>query len=56
MRFFGIPTKNSPTANVRKSGLIVARIIFGLVAKRKIVRDDDHSQDQTQHVFFIHTN
>jgi len=26
MRFFGIPIKSSPTASVRKSGLIVARI------------------------------
>jgi len=38
MRFFGIPIKNSPTANVKKSGLMVVRITFGLVAKRKTVR------------------
>ena len=38
MRFFGIPIKNSPTASVRKSGLIVARITSGLVAMRKTVR------------------
>ena len=38
MRFFGIPIKRWLSANARKCGLIVARITFGLVAKRKTVR------------------
>jgi len=38
MRFFGIPIENSLIASVKKSGLMVARAISGLVAKRKTVR------------------
>ena len=38
MRFFGILIKNLLTANARKSGLMVARIIFGLVATRETIR------------------
>jgi len=38
MKFFGIPIKNSLTASVRKSGLMVVRTTFGLVVTRKIVR------------------
>ena len=38
MRFFGIPIKNSPTASVKKFGLMVVRIMSGLVAMRETIR------------------
>jgi hypothetical protein len=38
MRFFGIPTESLPTVSARKSGLIVARTTFGLVATRETIR------------------
>ena len=41
MRFFGIPIKNSLTVNVRKSGLMVVRIMSGLVAMRETMRDTE---------------
>jgi len=38
MRFFGIPIKSLPTANARRCGLMVARIMYGSVARRKTVK------------------
>ena len=38
MKFFGIPIENLLIASARKSGLMVAKIMFALVATRETIK------------------